>query len=111
MEGIKSVEILMVLLMCIQYDKIIQATPYNSTIRHQENIPTLNNEDIEVSKNVSENPKNQTFHNLVEELYDKQFYNLSTCINELKDNLKGNSNLSLNDLLCKYIFCHLRSFI
>ena len=102
MEGIRSVEILMVLLMCIQYNAIIQATPYNSTIKYKENNQTLSYEPIEVSKNVSDNPKNGTFHNLEEELYDKQFYNLSTCINELKDNLKGNSNLSLNDLLCKY---------
>ena len=100
-----SVEILIILLMCIQYDAIIQATPYNSTINYHESNRTLKNEEIKVSENVSENPNNQTFHNLVEELYERQFYNLSTCINELKDNLKGNSNLSLNDLLCKY-FLH-----
>ena len=67
-----------------------------------ENNRTLSYEPIELSKNVDDSPKNGTFHNLGEELYDKQFYNLSTCINELKDNLKGNSNISLNDLLCKY---------
>ena len=103
MKKFAFIDVLPVLTIYIQYNAIILASPQNSATEDDESFGTQENKDEMLFKNGPIADDNKTLHNLVEEIYDKQFYNLSTCKDELKNNLGGNFNLSLHDFLCEYL--------
>ena len=103
MKKFALIDVLPLLTIYIQYNAIILASPQNSTTEDDENFGTQKNKDETLFENGPIIEDNKTLHNFVEEIYDKQYYNLSTCKDELKNNLGGNFNLSLHDFLCKYL--------
>ena len=103
MKKFALIDVILFLTIYIQYNAIILASPQNSTTEDDENFGTQKNKDEMLFKNEQITEDNKTLHNFVEEIYDKQYYNLSTCKDELKNNLGGNFNLSLHDFICKYL--------
>ena len=103
MKKFALIDVLLLSTIYIQYNAFILASHQNSTTEDDESFGTQENKDETLFKNGPIADDNKTLHNLVEEIYDKQFYNLSTCKDELKNNLGGNFNLSLHDFLCEYL--------
>ena len=103
MKKFALIDVLPLLTIYIQYNAIILASSQNSTTEDDENFDTQKNKNKTLFENGPIIEDNKTLHNFVEEIYDKQYYNLSTCKDELKNNLGGNFNLSLHDFLCKYL--------
>ena len=93
--------------MCVPYYAIIEATSHNSTTEKKDEYSILKDNEEKTLENKLGNSNNKTLQGLVEELYDRQTYNLSTCKNVLKNNLKGSFNLSLHDIICKYLLIYL----